>query len=65
MSVEQGERDWYEGRSDQSFAEAAKLAVEAAEKVLEEPWPTLYDVQLKVGATGVLSDYRVFVSPSG
>ena len=65
MSVEQDGREWYEGRSDQSFAEAAKLAVEAAEKVLEEPWPELYDVQLKVGATGVLSDYRVFVSPSG
>ena len=65
MSVEQGDPQWFEGISDRSFAEAAKIAVEKAEEVLEEPWPELYDVKLQVGASGVLSDYRVFVSPAG
>ena len=59
------EQEWFEGRSKNSFADAAKQAVEEAERRLPQPWPELYDVQLKVGAGGVLSDYRVFVSPSG
>jgi hypothetical protein len=67
MSVQQsGEdgRQWFEGRSEVSFAEAAKVAVEKAEAELDPPWPELYEVKLQVGATGVLSDYRVFVSPN-
>lgn len=65
MGVQQeGERQWFEGRSDVSFAEAAKVAVQKAEAELDPPWPELYDVTLQVGATGVLSDYRVFVSPN-
>ena len=58
------DREWFEGRNEKSFAEAAKNAVEEAEKRLPQPWPELYDVRLQVGAGGVLSDYRVFVSPS-
>ena len=58
------DRQWFEGRDERSFATAAKRAVEEAEKQLPEPWPELYDVRLQVGASGVLSDYRVFVSPA-
>jgi flavin-binding protein dodecin len=64
MSVEQGDRQWFEGISPESFAQAAKVAVETAEEELGEPFPELYDVRLQVGASGVLSDYRVFVSPN-
>jgi flavin-binding protein dodecin len=58
------EREWFEGRSKISFADAAKKAVAEAESILEQPWPELYDVRLQVAAEGVLSDYRVFVSPT-
>jgi flavin-binding protein dodecin len=58
------ERQWFEGRDRDSFAAAAKKAVEKAESILEQPWPELYDVRLQVAAEGVLSDYRVFVSPT-
>jgi flavin-binding protein dodecin len=58
------EQEWFEGRSKNSFADAAKEAVEEAERRLPKPWPELYDVRMQVGAGGVLSDYRVFVSPS-
>jgi flavin-binding protein dodecin len=66
MSVDKGEQgqQWFEGRSEESFAAAAKIAVEKAEDELEPPWPELYDVKLQVGAGGVLSDYRVFISPN-
>jgi flavin-binding protein dodecin len=64
MSVQEGDRQWFEGRSKDSFAAAAKEAVLEAERLLGEPWPELYDVRLQVAAEGVLSDYRVFVSPT-
>lgn len=64
MSVQQDERQWFEGRDRDSFAAAAKKAVEKAEEELTPPWPELYDVRLQVAAEGVLSDYRVFVSPT-
>jgi hypothetical protein len=59
-------REWFEGSDKQTFAAAAKKAVENAEDVFRErheELPTDYDVQLRVSAEGVLSDYRVFVSP--
>jgi hypothetical protein len=64
MSEQQGERQWFEGIDKGSFAAAAKKAVEKAEEELSPPWPELYDVQLQVAAGGVLSDYRVLVSPT-
>lgn len=63
MSIKPDDREWFEGRSEESFAAAAKIAVEVAEEALGRI-PELYDVKLQVGATGVLSDYRVFVSPN-
>ena len=64
MQQQDDGREWFEGRSKISFADAAKKAVEEAERTLQEPWPELYDVRLQVAAEGVLSDYRVFVSPT-
>lgn len=66
MKIE--EQEWFEGKSTESFAAAARIAVENAEEVFRErgqEFPTEYEVRLRVGARGVLSDYRVFVSPSG
>ena len=62
------EREWFEGSDTQSFAAAAKRAVENAEEVIGgrgEDFPTLYDVRLQVTAERPLSGYKVFVSPSG
>jgi hypothetical protein len=58
------------GIDERSFAEAARKAVENAEQEIRErdpdaKLPELYDVRLQVGATGPLSDYRVFVTPAG
>ena len=59
----EGDREWYPGESPDSFAAAAKIAVEKAEEVLGEG-PREYDVRLQVIAEGPLSGYRVFVSPN-
>jgi hypothetical protein len=63
------EGEYPPGIDDRSFAEAARKAVENAERVIRERdpeagLPELYDVRLQVGATGPLSDYRVFVTPA-
>jgi flavin-binding protein dodecin len=63
MTMEDG-RQWYPGESPDSFAAAAKIAVENAERELGEVKPE-YDVQLQVLAEGPLSGYRVLVSPTG
>jgi hypothetical protein len=63
MTTEDG-RQWYPGESPDSFAAAAKIAVERAERELGEVKPE-YDVQLQVLAEGPLSGYRVLVSPTG
>ena len=60
------EQEWFEGRDKASFAQAARKAVENAEKAYDErrlPHPTEYDIQLRVTAEGVLSDYIVLASP--
>jgi len=57
-------REWYPGESPNSFAEAAKNAVDRAEEELQEIKP-LYDVKLQVLAEGPLSGYRALVSPTG
>jgi hypothetical protein len=60
--------EWFDGSHKESFAEAARIAVENAERAFRErgrELPTEYDVQLRVRAHGPLSDYRVFVSPHG
>lgn len=56
--VEQSETEW-EGRSDTSFAEAAREAVRKAEDELGERAPRLYDVTLQAAATpgSSLSEY--------
>jgi hypothetical protein len=64
------EGEYPPGIDERSFAEAARKAVENAEQELRERdpdarLPELYDVRLQVGATGPLSDYRVFVTPAG
>jgi hypothetical protein len=64
----QEEREWFSGESDASFAAAAKIAVENAEKVFDERGqdrPGRYDVRLQVLAHGPLSGYRVEISPGG
>jgi hypothetical protein len=66
MEHDDREREWFEGSDKGSFATAARVAVENAEEVFRErgeEFPTDYDVQLRVSAAGVLSDYRVYVSP--
>ena len=62
--IENGDREWYPGESRESFAAAAKNAVERAEEELGEI-KTEYDVRLQVLAEGPLSGYRVYVSPTG
>jgi len=62
------EREWFEGSDTQSFAAAAKRAVENAEEVIRgrgQDLPREYDVRLRVTAEGPLSGYRVLISPSG
>ena len=64
----QEEREWFSGESDDSFAAAAVIAVENAEKVFDERGqdrPDRYDVRLQVLAHGPLSGYRVEISPGG
>ena len=58
------DRQWFSGESPDSFAAAAKKAVQNAEEQLEEIKPE-YDVRLQVLAEGPLSGYRVLVSPTG
>ena len=62
--IEPDDREWFSGESPDSFAAAAKNAVERAEKELGEV-KTEYDVRLQVLAEGPLSGYRVLVSPTG
>ncbi|HEU5064655.1 MAG TPA: hypothetical protein VFT86_02045 [Gaiellaceae bacterium] len=62
--IENDDREWYPGESPDSFAAAAKNAVEHAEEVTGEI-KREYDVRLQVLAEGPLSGYRVFVSPTG
>jgi hypothetical protein len=63
----QDDREWYSGESPESFAAAAKIAVDKAEDVLRDrgDLPTEYDVRLQVLAKEPLSGYRVLVSPTG
>jgi flavin-binding protein dodecin len=63
MTMEQ-DRQWFSGESPESFAAAAKKAVQHAEEELQEI-KSEYDVQLQVLAEGPLSGYRVLVSPTG
>jgi flavin-binding protein dodecin len=62
--MEQNDREWFSGESPESFAAAAKRAVERAEEELGEI-RSEYDVRLQVLAEGPLSGYRAFVSPTG
>ena len=65
---EDRDREWFRGDDDNSFAAAARVAVENAEEEFrsrDEEFPTLYDVRLQVEAHGPLSGYRVLVSPGG
>ena len=62
------EREWFEGESKISFADAAKIAVENAEEEFRrrgEEYPTEYEVRFRVIAEGVLSDYKALISPGG
>ena len=62
------DREWFDGTDPQSFAAAARTAVENAEaEILRRggQLPREYDVRLGVTAEGPLSGYKVFVSPSG
>ena len=62
------EREWFEGTDRESFAAAARTAVENAEDVLRGrggPLPKEYKVRLRVTAEGPLSGYKVLVSPHG
>ena len=62
--MEQDGREWFSGESPESFAAAARTAVERAEEELGEI-KSEYDVRLQVLAEGPLSGYRAFVSPTG
>jgi flavin-binding protein dodecin len=62
--IENDDREWYAGESRESFAAAARNAVERAEEELGEI-KSEYDVRLQVLAEGPLSGYRVYVSPTG
>jgi hypothetical protein len=67
MTVE-GDREWFSGEDDNSFAAAAVIAVENAERVFDDrgvPRPKEYDVRLQVLAEGPLSGYRTLISPGG
>lgn len=55
------------GKSEESFAEAARRAVEIAEVEFDrrgEDFPTEYDVRLRVTAHGPLGEYHVLLTPS-
>jgi hypothetical protein len=65
---QEGEGEWFEGTDPNSFAQAARIAVENAEEEFRrrgEDLPSEYDVKLRVLAHGPLSDYRVLISPHG
>jgi hypothetical protein len=62
------EGEWFEGTDRESFAAAARTAVENAEEVIlrrGDPLPKEYKVRLRVTAEGPLSGYKVLVSPHG
>jgi hypothetical protein len=62
------EGEWFPGEDPNSFAAAAVIAVENAEKEYRrrgEEFPKEYEVRLQVLAEGPLSGYRVLISPSG
>lgn len=62
------DEEWFEGESRSSFADAAVIAVENAEKEFTrrgERFPHEYEVRLRVTAEGPLSGYKVLISPSG
>jgi hypothetical protein len=62
------EDEWFEGTARDSFAAAARTAVENAEEVIGgrgDPLPKEYNVRLRVTAEGPLSGYKVLVSPHG
>jgi hypothetical protein len=66
MMKPEGEGEWFDGMDPESFAAAARTAVENAEEVIRgrgQPLPKEYDVRLQVTAEGPLSGYRVLVSP--
>jgi flavin-binding protein dodecin len=62
--MEQDGREWYSGESPNSFAAAAKNAVERAEEEMGEI-KSEYDVRLQILAEGPLSGYRCLISPTG
>jgi hypothetical protein len=60
--------EWFEGTSESSFAAAAVIAVENAEREFTrrgQRFPHEYEVRLRVIAEGPLSGYKVLISPSG
>jgi len=62
------DEEWFEGSSEVSFAEAARDAVEHAEREFTrrgQRFPEEYDVRLRVTAEGPLSGYKVLISPHG
>jgi hypothetical protein len=66
--VPEQEGEWFEGEDPNTFAAAARNAVENAEEEYNrrgQEYPTLYDVRLQVKAEGPLSGYRVLISPGG
>jgi hypothetical protein len=67
MKLEQN-GEWFEGEDPNTFAAAARNAVENAEEELRrrgQDLPRLYEVRLQVMAEGPLSGYRVLISPGG
>ena len=62
------DEEWFEGSSEASFADAARDAVENAEREFTRrggDFPTEYDVRLRVTADRPLSGYKVLISPHG
>jgi hypothetical protein len=62
------DEEWFEGSSEVSFADAARDAVENAEREFTRRgrrFPEEYDVRLRVTAEGPLSGYKVLISPHG
>ena len=64
--MENGDKYW--GESDQSFADAAKAAVEEYERINEPPPEgepvTLRVVEMEVIVENPIRDYRVALGPS-
>lgn len=68
MSMKPDEGEWFDGEDPESFAAAARVAVENAEAEYRrrgQQFPRLYNVRLQVMAEGPLSGYRVLISPGG